>query len=74
MTEPNRPRTEATPGTHQIACRSCGYRRAWLTMLEAVADGHRHHAEHASREPPAWVTPVPAMRDTTGHGRRDPNA
>jgi len=71
MTERNRPRTEAT---NQIACLSCGYRRAWPTMLEAVADGHRHHAEPASCESPAVVTPVPAMRDTTGDGRSDPNA
>jgi hypothetical protein len=68
MTERNRPRTEATSGTHQLACFSCGYRRAWPTVLEAIADGHRHHAEHASCEPPALVTPVPVMRDSPGDG------
>jgi hypothetical protein len=31
---------------YQIACLSCGYHRAWPTLLEAHADGHHHHAEH----------------------------
>jgi hypothetical protein len=30
----------------QIVCRSCGYHRTWPTLLEALADGHRHHATH----------------------------
>ena len=30
----------------QIVCLSCGYQRTWPTMLEALADGQRHHAEH----------------------------
>ena len=29
----------------QIVCRSCGYRRTWITTAEALADGRRH-AEH----------------------------
>jgi hypothetical protein len=29
---------------YQIVCLSCGYHRTWLTLLEALADGHRHHA------------------------------
>jgi hypothetical protein len=29
---------------YQIVCLSCGYHRAWPTLLEAHADGHRHHA------------------------------
>jgi hypothetical protein len=37
------------PGAlYQIVCISCGYRRAWPTLVEAHADGHRHHAEHAA--------------------------
>jgi hypothetical protein len=35
----------------QIVCLSCGYHRTWPTLLEALADGHHHHATHAS-EPP----------------------
>jgi hypothetical protein len=30
----------------QIVCLSCGYQRTWPTLLEALADGQRHHAEH----------------------------
>jgi uncharacterized protein (DUF983 family) len=30
----------------QIVCISCGYHSAWPTLLEALADGRRHHAEH----------------------------
>ena len=29
---------------YQIACLSCGYHRAWPALLDALADGHRHHA------------------------------
>ena len=29
---------------YQVACLSCGYHRAWPTLLDALADGHRHHA------------------------------
>ena len=32
----------------QIVCLSCGYHRTWPTLLEALADGQRHHAEHPS--------------------------
>lgn len=63
MTESRNDSTEAPPRLHQIACLSCGYRRAWPTVIEAVADGHRHRTEHAC-EPPALVTPIPAIRDT----------
>lgn len=69
MTERNGPGTEAILGTHQIICLSCGYRRVWRTVIEAVADGHRHHADHAACPPPALVTPAPATRDTDGHER-----
>ena len=43
------------PGAlYQIVCMSCGYHRAWPTLVEAHADGHRHDAEHAaSRALPA---------------------
>ena len=71
MTERNRPRTEATPGAHQIVCLSCGYRRVWRTVIEAVGDGRRHHTEHASCQPPALVRPVPELRDVTGNGRSE---
>ena len=30
----------------QIVCLSCGYHRTWATLVDALADGHRHHAEH----------------------------
>ncbi len=30
----------------QIVCLSCGYHRSWPPLLEALADGQRHHAEH----------------------------
>jgi hypothetical protein len=29
--------------TYQIVCLSCGYHRAWPMLLDALADGHRHH-------------------------------
>jgi hypothetical protein len=37
---------ERAPGVarYQFVCLSCGYHRAWPTLLEAHADGHRHHA------------------------------
>ncbi len=33
---------------YQIVCLSCGYHRAWPTLVDAHADGHRHHAEHTA--------------------------
>jgi hypothetical protein len=66
MTERHGLRTEAILGAHQIVCLSCGYHRVWRTVIEAVADGHRHDVEHAACPPPALVTPVPATRDTDG--------
>jgi hypothetical protein len=53
--------SEAPVALYQIACLSCGYHRAWPTLLEAHTDGHRHHAEHAaSRAAPAL--PVPQLK------------
>jgi DNA-directed RNA polymerase subunit RPC12/RpoP len=34
----------------QIVCLSCGYHRTWATLVDALADGHRHHAEHTAPE------------------------
>ena len=50
--------TEAAPVPHQIICLSCGYRRAWPSMGEAIADGRRHKREHTACADPAWVTAV----------------
>jgi hypothetical protein len=45
---------------YQIACLSCGYQRAWPTLLEAHADGHRHHAV------PCATPALPARTDPYG--------
>ena len=45
---------------YQVACLSCGYRRAWPTLLDAYADGHRHHAA------PCATPSLPAGRDPYG--------
>ena len=37
---------------YQIVCLSCGYHRAWPTLLDALADGHRHQdAQSAPIQP-----------------------
>ena len=76
MTETRRDPSEAAAQSHQVVCLSCGYRRAWPTVVEAIADGHRHHAEHASCERPALVTPATPIRDKTGpaEATRTPSA
>jgi hypothetical protein len=52
---------------YQIVCLSCRYHRAWPTLLDAHADGHRHQAEHmAPCATPAL--PAPAREDTNGNG------
>ena len=56
MTNTRRDPSEAAAPCHQVVCLTCGYRREWLTVVEAIADGHRHHAEDASCERPALVT------------------
>ena len=55
--------------SYQIVCLSCGYHRAWPTLVDALADGHRHHAEHtAPRATPALpATPQP-QQDPGGDG------
>jgi hypothetical protein len=45
---------------YQIACLSCGYHRAWPTLLEAHADGHRHHTA------PCATPALPAGSDHGG--------
>ena len=37
---------------YQIVCLACGYHRAWLTLLEAHADGRRHDAAPCAIPPP----------------------
>jgi hypothetical protein len=49
---------------YQIVCLSCGYHRAWPTLLDAHADGHRHHAAPCAM-------PVPAGSDG-GIDEREP--
>jgi hypothetical protein len=51
---------------YQIACLSCGYHRAWPTLLEALADGHRHHA--------APCAPIQPTRDVAGGNESDQNS
>jgi hypothetical protein len=46
--------------SYQIVCLSCGYRRAWPTLLDAQADGHRHHAAPCAPGQPTRDVP----RDT----------
>jgi hypothetical protein len=46
--------------SYQIACLSCGYHRAWPTLLDALADGHRHHAA------PCATPALPAGSDQYG--------
>jgi hypothetical protein len=41
---------------YQIVCLSCGYHSAWPTLLEAHADGYRHHAAPCAT-PPAPTGP-----------------
>lgn len=74
MSEIRRGPTEATSPLHQIVCVTCGYRRAWVAVIAAIADGRRHHTECESCEPPALVTPVWTMREQTGPARSDPPA
>jgi hypothetical protein len=51
---------------YQIVCLSCGYHRAWPTLVDAQADGHRHHAEHAA--PCAPALPAQPQQDTGEDG------
>jgi hypothetical protein len=48
---------------YQIVCLSCGYHRAWPTLLDALADGHRHHAAPCATP----AQPAPRLRP-----RQDP--
>jgi hypothetical protein len=66
--------TVARSPFHQIVCLTCRYRREWATVLEAIADGQRHRAEHAACETPALVTPVRTLRENTDSGTGDPPA
>ena len=52
---------------YQAVCLSCGYHRGWPTLIDALADGHRHHAEHtAPGAPPAL--PAPPQQAPGGDG------
>jgi hypothetical protein len=51
--------TETASMSQEVICLSCGYRRAWSTLLAAAADGRRHSSEHPrSVERPVLVTPI----------------
>ena len=53
---------------YQIVCLSCGYRRAWPSLVDALADGHRHHAA------PCATPALPALllRPIGGIDEREP--
>jgi hypothetical protein len=51
---------------YQIACLSCGYRRAWPTLLDAHTDGHRHHVA-----PCSTPAALPAGSDHGGIDERE---
>jgi hypothetical protein len=51
-------RNGAPPMSYQVACFSCGYRRVWPALTDAVADGRHHAEEFASCARPALVTPL----------------
>ena len=57
---------------HQIVCLSCGYHRAWPTVIETIADGRRHDAEHASCGAPALARDSEMLGDKNGDGE-NPN-
>lgn len=42
---------------YQIDCLSCGYRRDWPTLVDAIADARHHTEQHAACAQPALVTP-----------------
>jgi hypothetical protein len=48
---------------YQIVCLSCGYRRAWPSLADAQADGHRHHD--------APCTPIQTNRDVARETESD---
>lgn len=49
--------------TYQIVCLSCGYHRAWPTLLDALADGHRHYGASCAPGQPDNGLPVVPCRD-----------
>jgi hypothetical protein len=54
-------------GLYQIVCLSCGYRRAWTTLVDARADGHCHDAEHTTPyATSALRAPLPPKQQTGG--------
>ena len=58
--------------SYQIVCLSCGYHRAWTTLVDALADGHRHHAEHAAPSAtPALPATLQPQQDTGGDGSNE---
>ena len=55
--------------SYQIVCLSCGYHRAWTTLTDALADGHRHQAEHNA--PRAPIQPTREVADGNGSDEND---
>jgi hypothetical protein len=53
--------------SYQIVCLSCGYHRAWTTLTDALADGHRHH-----RTPCAPIQPTREGTGATGSDQSSP--
>ena len=53
-------RTGAPP-SYQVVCFSCGYRRVWPALTDAVADGRHHGEEFASCARPTLVTSLQPM-------------
>jgi hypothetical protein len=51
---------------YQAVCLSCGYHRGWPTLLDALADGHRHHALPCAT--PALPAPLPPREEPCGDG------
>jgi hypothetical protein len=42
--------------SYRVTCISCEYRHDWATLIDAVADGHRHTEGHPLCARPALVT------------------
>ena len=51
---------------YQIVCLSCGYHRAWPTLLEAHADGNRHHTAPCATS--ALPAPLPSREEVSEDG------
>jgi hypothetical protein len=60
-------------GLYQIVCLSCGYRRAWTTLVDALADGRGHIVHLAPSARPAQPLPTQPTREETGGAGSDPS-